>query len=153
MRAAGGPEPETAVPTTTFAEFAQQADYSLLEALQPDPQATLDGDDHQPRQVFSGHYVPVTPSPLPGPHYVGHSSSLFAELGDPPLPLTQLDRDNAKHGDRSDQGKNHDRHGPRVFNQPAAYFRALGKAIAVQIMARLQCCIRSDGFPVCQGNR
>ena len=81
MRAAGGPEPETAVPTTTFAEFAQQADYSLLEALQPDPQATLDGDDHQPRQVFSGHYVPVTPSPLPEPHYVAHSSSLFAELG------------------------------------------------------------------------
>jgi hypothetical protein len=54
-------------PTTNFAEFAQRADYSLLEALHPDPQATGDGDDHQPRQVFSGHYVPVTPTPIPAP--------------------------------------------------------------------------------------
>ena len=75
----------TAVPTpasaTTFEQFAQRADYSLLDALQPDPQATLDGDDHLPRQVFSGHYVPVTPTPLPEPHYVAHSSRLFSELG------------------------------------------------------------------------
>ena len=68
-------------PITTFAEFAQRADYSLLEALQPDPQATLDGRDHQPRQVFSGHYVPVTPTPLPNPEYVAHSPALFQELG------------------------------------------------------------------------
>jgi uncharacterized protein YdiU (UPF0061 family) len=75
----------TAVPTpasaTTFEEFARRADYSLLDSLQPDPQATLNGDDHQPRQVFSGHYVPVTPTPLPQPEYVTHSSALFAELG------------------------------------------------------------------------
>jgi uncharacterized protein YdiU (UPF0061 family) len=75
----------TAVPTpasaTTFEEFARRADYSLLDSLQPDPQATLNGDDHQPRQVFSGHYVPVTPTPLPQPEYVAHSSALFAELG------------------------------------------------------------------------
>jgi uncharacterized protein YdiU (UPF0061 family) len=71
----------TPVPTTTFAEFAQRADYSLLDALRPDPQATADGHDHQPRQVFSGHYVPVTPKPLPAPHYVAHSSTLFHDLG------------------------------------------------------------------------
>ena len=74
-------EAVTAVSTTTFAEFAQRADYSLLESLQPDPQATSDGQDHQPRQVFSGHYVPVTPTPIPAPEYVAHSRSLFAELG------------------------------------------------------------------------
>ena len=68
-------------PTTTFAAFAQRADYSLLDALQPDPQATADGLDHQPRQVFSGHYVPVQPTPLPDPQYVAHSSALFEELG------------------------------------------------------------------------
>ena len=68
-------------PTTIFAEFAQRADYSLLEALHPDPQATGDGDDHQPRQVFSGHYVPVTPTPIPAPEYVAHSSTLFNDLG------------------------------------------------------------------------
>ncbi|MFM8935751.1 MAG: protein adenylyltransferase SelO family protein [Vulcanococcus sp.] len=69
------------MPTTTFADFAQRADYSLLDALQPDPQATADGCDHRPRQVFSGHYVPVTPTPLPVPEYVAHSSTLFRELG------------------------------------------------------------------------
>ena len=67
--------------TTTFAEFAQRADYSLLDGLQVDPDATADGRDHQPRQVFSGHYVPVRPTPIPAPEYVAHSSSLFEELG------------------------------------------------------------------------
>ena len=67
--------------TTTFAEFAQRADYSLLECLQADPQATGDGHDHRPRQVRSGHYVPVTPTPLPAPEYVAHSQTLFQELG------------------------------------------------------------------------
>ncbi|MCT0206503.1 YdiU family protein [Synechococcus sp. CS-1332] len=71
----------TAVTTTTFAVFAQRADYSLLDSLRADPQATSDGHDHQPRQVFSGHYVPVTPTPLPAPEVVAHSSTLFDELG------------------------------------------------------------------------
>jgi len=72
----------TTVPTTTtFAAFAERADYSLLESLTVDPQATGDGHDHRPRQVFSGHYVPVTPTPLPAPEYVAHSRSLFEELG------------------------------------------------------------------------
>ena len=71
----------TPVPTTTFAEFAQRADYSLLESLVADPQATSDGRDHRPRQVFSGHYVPVTPTPLPVPEVVAHSPTLFRELG------------------------------------------------------------------------
>jgi len=68
-------------PTTSFAEFAKRADYSLLESLQADPQATADGNDHRPRQVFSGHYVPVTPTAIPAPEYVAHSPSLFDELG------------------------------------------------------------------------
>ncbi len=67
--------------TTSFAEFAQRADYSLMESLHADPQASGDGDDHQPRQVFSGHYVPVTPTPIPAPEYVAHSKTLFNELG------------------------------------------------------------------------
>jgi uncharacterized protein YdiU (UPF0061 family) len=70
----------TPVPITTFAEFAQRADYSLLDGLQPDPQASADGRDHRPRQVFSGHYVPVTPTPLPDPELVAHSPALFDEL-------------------------------------------------------------------------
>jgi len=66
---------------TTFGEFAQRASYSLMDSLQADPQATADGQDHKPRQVFSGHYVPVTPTALPGPEYVAHSATLFQELG------------------------------------------------------------------------
>ncbi|MCP9775107.1 YdiU family protein [Cyanobium sp. WAJ14-Wanaka] len=69
------------MPATTFAEFAGCAAYSLLDALQVDPQASGDGLDHRPRQVFSGHYVPVTPKPLPQPRYIAHSPSLFNELG------------------------------------------------------------------------
>ena len=71
----------TPLPTSTFAEFAQRADYSLLDSLHSDPQATVDGDDHRPRQVFSGHYVPVTPTALPTPEYVAHSTTLFHDLG------------------------------------------------------------------------
>ena len=66
---------------TTFEEFRQRVDYSLLQALKPDPEATSDGNDHRPRPVFSGHWVPVRPTPIPEPKYVAHSFSLFAELG------------------------------------------------------------------------
>ncbi len=71
----------TAADTTTFADFAERADYSLLDQLQPDPRARADGRDHRPRQVLSGHYVPVAPTPLPDPELVAHSQALFAELG------------------------------------------------------------------------
>ena len=67
--------------TTSFAEFSQQADYSLLQTLRADPQASSDGDDHEPRQVYSGHYVPVTPTAIPEAEYLAHSSELFQELG------------------------------------------------------------------------
>lgn len=66
---------------TTFSEFAAHADYSLLENLNVDPAAREDGNEHNPRQVFSGHYVPVTPTPIAAPEYIAHSHSLFSELG------------------------------------------------------------------------
>tara|TARA_Y100001968_G_scaffold77862_1_gene69146 strand:+ start:11120 stop:12742 length:1623 start_codon:yes stop_codon:yes gene_type:complete len=52
-----------------------------MDSLLADPQQTDDGNDHYPRQVFSGHYVPVTPTPLPTPEYIAHSKTLFNELG------------------------------------------------------------------------
>ena len=61
--------------------LAELADYSLMDTLTPDPEATDDGDDHAPRQVFSGHYVPVTPTPIESPVYIAHSTRFFAELG------------------------------------------------------------------------
>jgi len=66
---------------STFDEFVRSADYSLMDTLNADPDATEDGNDHRTRQVFSGHFVPVTPTPLPEPEYVTHSRSFFKELG------------------------------------------------------------------------
>ncbi|MCH2040047.1 MAG: protein adenylyltransferase SelO family protein [Saccharospirillaceae bacterium] len=66
---------------SSFTEFSAKADYSLLENLNIDPQARPDGVEHEPRQVFSGHYVPVIPTPIAAPQYIAHSTALFAELG------------------------------------------------------------------------
>ena len=72
----------SAIPcVTTFDEFIRLVDYSLMDTLNADPDATVDGNDHRARQVFSGHFVPVTPTPLAGPEYVTHSSTFFKELG------------------------------------------------------------------------
>lgn len=74
-------KPSTAPCVTTVDEFEKLADYSLMDSLNTDPDARVDGDDHLARQVFSGHFVPVTPTPLKKPEYVTHSSTFFNELG------------------------------------------------------------------------
>lgn len=66
---------------TRFNALAESVDYSLMNTLHADPEATNTGDDVLPRQVFSGHYVPVKPTPLKQPEYISHSSTLFKELG------------------------------------------------------------------------
>ncbi|QJR80143.1 hypothetical protein CA267_004810 [Alteromonas pelagimontana] len=72
-----------------FDDLAKLADYSLLDTLSPDPEATQSGEDYRPRQVFSGHYVPVKPTPIGNPKYIAHSKELFRELGvDDSLALT-----------------------------------------------------------------
>jgi uncharacterized protein YdiU (UPF0061 family) len=65
----------------TLDDLAKLASYSLMETLNCDPDATTDGADHAPRQVFSGHYVSVTPTPIKDPEYVLHSKTFFNELG------------------------------------------------------------------------
>ncbi|WP_449286245.1 protein adenylyltransferase SelO [Marinobacter sp. PE14] len=72
---------ETGFEVNSLEELAPMADYSLMDHLTPDPDATPDGVDHRPRQVFSGHYVPVRPTPIETPEYVAHSEDLFRELG------------------------------------------------------------------------
>lgn len=62
-------------------DLAGYADFSLLRSLNCDPDAKPDGIDQYPRQVCSGHYVPVKPSPIADPDYVAHSHTLFRELG------------------------------------------------------------------------
>ena len=64
-----------------FNDFLNQADFSLIKTLHADPQSTVDGNDHSPRQVYSGHYVPVTPIALTSPKYITHSGQFFKELG------------------------------------------------------------------------
>ena len=65
----------------TLDDLAKLADYSLMDTLNSDPQATADGVDHEPREVFSGHYVPVNPTPIKDPQYIAHSKHFFSELG------------------------------------------------------------------------
>lgn len=65
----------------TLNDLATLANYSFMDTLNCDPDATANGRDHEPRQVFTGHYVPVNPTPIPSPEYVTHSKNLFLELG------------------------------------------------------------------------
>jgi len=73
--------PETATHIKTLDELASFADYSLMDTLDCDPQAKKDGANHIAREVLTGHYVPVNPTPIENPQYIAHSKSLFAELG------------------------------------------------------------------------
>ena len=65
----------------TLDDLAPLADYSLMDTLNCDPEGKANGADHAPRQVFSGHYVPVRPTPIENPEYVAHGKGLFHELG------------------------------------------------------------------------
>jgi len=66
---------------TTLTELAKLADYSFLASLNPDPKANKNGDNYYPREVFSGHYVPVKPTPIENPKYITHSKTFFNQLG------------------------------------------------------------------------
>jgi len=72
---------EAASTILTIDELAKLANYSLINTLTCDPEAKENGSDHEPRQVFSGHYVPVNPTPISEPEYIVHSKSFFQELG------------------------------------------------------------------------
>ncbi len=65
----------------TLSDLASLADYSLMDTLNGDPDADPMGANHTPRQVYSGHYVPVNPTPIESPDYVTHSTIFFRELG------------------------------------------------------------------------
>ena len=65
----------------TFSEFIKKVDYSFMDSLNSDPSSSTNGVDHDPREVCSGHYVPVLPTPIEHPKYISHSESFFEELG------------------------------------------------------------------------
>lgn len=72
---------QTSTTVETLDDLAALADYSFMDTLNSDPEATADAVDHDPRQVFSGHYVPVNPTPIENPQYIAHSKNFFKELG------------------------------------------------------------------------
>ena len=65
----------------TLYDLGQLANYSLMDTLYPDPDSKINAIDYSPRQVFSGHYVPVLPTPIESPVYIAHSKNFFDELG------------------------------------------------------------------------
>ena len=72
---------QTSATVETLHDLAPLADYSLMDTLNCDPDAKEDGVDHSSRQVFTGHYVPVNPTPIENPQYIAHSKNFFSELG------------------------------------------------------------------------
>ena len=72
---------DTSPDVATLEDLAKLANYSLMDTLNCDPDAKANGVDHAPRQVFTGHYVRVNPTPIKDPEYVAHSKSFFHELG------------------------------------------------------------------------
>ncbi|MGA1931450.1 protein adenylyltransferase SelO family protein [Arcobacter sp. YIC-464] len=65
----------------TLKELGEFVDYSLMNTLNSNPNSSEDGIDYFPREVTSGHFVPVKPTPLQNPKYIAHSKNFFEELG------------------------------------------------------------------------
>ncbi|MCV6608893.1 MAG: protein adenylyltransferase SelO family protein [Campylobacterales bacterium] len=62
-------------------ELLKLADYSFINDLTPDPNSKEDGNDHDSREVFSGHFVTVKTTPIKEPIYISHSKEFFEDLG------------------------------------------------------------------------
>jgi uncharacterized protein YdiU (UPF0061 family) len=86
----------------TLDDLAKLANYSLMDTLNCDPDAKLNGIDYLPRQVFTGHYVPVNPTPIKNPEYITHSKDFFRELGFADSMATSADFVRMFSGDISD---------------------------------------------------
>eukprot|EP00928_Gymnodinium_smaydae_P008888 TRINITY_DN13276_c0_g1_i1.p1 TRINITY_DN13276_c0_g1~~TRINITY_DN13276_c0_g1_i1.p1 ORF type:complete len:623 (+),score=129.65 TRINITY_DN13276_c0_g1_i1:88-1869(+) len=65
----------------TMAELAARADLSWMRQLRCDPESEKHAPNRKSRQVRSGHFVPVRPTPLTAPRLVTFSPAMAAELG------------------------------------------------------------------------
>lgn len=72
-----------------LAGLAARADHSWMTQLRPDPDAAQHAPNKSSREVASGHYVPVQPTPLPAPRLLALSSAMAAELGLDPAACEQ----------------------------------------------------------------
>ena len=61
--------------------MGSRADHSWLSKLTEDPERAAHEPNRSSREVHSGHYVLVEPTPLPDPFYILHSAEMAAELG------------------------------------------------------------------------
>ncbi|WP_228712716.1 protein adenylyltransferase SelO family protein [Halarcobacter mediterraneus] len=64
----------------TLEELSSFVNYSFIEELNSDPDTNNNGENKHPREVFSGHYVPVKPTSIKEPIYIAHSKNFFEEL-------------------------------------------------------------------------
>ncbi|CAE8604653.1 unnamed protein product, partial [Polarella glacialis] len=62
-------------------KLLQSADHSWLQQLSADPETEKSAPNKTSRQVRSGHYVRVLPTPLPRPKLIIHSPDMAAALG------------------------------------------------------------------------
>mmetsp|Transcript_44560 Transcript_44560/g.72670 ORF Transcript_44560/g.72670 Transcript_44560/m.72670 type:complete len:628 (+) Transcript_44560:259-2142(+) len=62
-------------------QFGSRSDPSWTNQLQPDPETEKYAPNKSSRQVKSGHYVLVKPTPLPKPKLVIYSQAMAQELG------------------------------------------------------------------------
>ena len=65
----------------TFKELVNLSNYSFVNTLNCDPDAKDNADNKLSREVFSGHFVPVSPTAIKEPIYIFHSVKFFKELG------------------------------------------------------------------------
>lgn len=65
----------------TLEDLSKYADYSLINELVANKDTNKNGKNHYPKEIFNGHYVPVTPTPIKNPKYIAHSKTFFEELG------------------------------------------------------------------------
>eukprot|EP01124_Arcella_intermedia_P021847 TRINITY_DN3124_c0_g1_i1.p1 TRINITY_DN3124_c0_g1~~TRINITY_DN3124_c0_g1_i1.p1 ORF type:complete len:612 (-),score=67.58 TRINITY_DN3124_c0_g1_i1:184-2019(-) len=65
----------------TLPWLATRTDFSLLTQLRADPEYEKYEPNKGSRQVRSGHYVPVEPTPLPHPYLVAYSRNMAQTLG------------------------------------------------------------------------
>eukprot|EP00927_Polykrikos_kofoidii_P030855 TRINITY_DN26547_c0_g1_i2.p1 TRINITY_DN26547_c0_g1~~TRINITY_DN26547_c0_g1_i2.p1 ORF type:complete len:609 (+),score=111.53 TRINITY_DN26547_c0_g1_i2:88-1914(+) len=62
-------------------EFQGRADHSWLRDLEEDPEREKNAPNKDSREVKSGHFVRVRPTPLPNPYLVAVSPAMCSELG------------------------------------------------------------------------
>ena len=70
----------TSPATGTLAALSRTCDHSWLDRLHADPEHKQHEPNRTSRQVKSGHYVPVQPTPLRNPKLVSYSSQMAEEL-------------------------------------------------------------------------